>query len=234
MNPVPAASAPTFSVPTGAYTTAQTVYLSDGTFGATIYYTTDGTTPTTSSTVFNGPITVSSTETIKAAAIAPGYSISSVVSATYTFAGSLGLDWAWMSGGQTTGSNGLFGALGVASASNVPPGLYGAVSWIDSSGNFWFFGGSEHNELWDFNPSSLEWTWMSGQLPLRWEPASMARREWQPLAIYPDIAPAPPAGSTRTATCGSLGDMASTPREPGKFHSTISGSSIQPPPNGHG
>ena len=58
--------------------------ISDATTGATIYYTTDGTTPTTSSTVYSGPIAVSSTETLEAIATASGYSTSAVVTATYT------------------------------------------------------------------------------------------------------------------------------------------------------
>lgn len=80
----PPAAAPTFSPPAGTYTSAQTVTLAGTTQGATIYYTTNGTTPTTSSTVYSGPITVSSTETIEAIAAASGYSNSAVASATYT------------------------------------------------------------------------------------------------------------------------------------------------------
>ncbi len=80
----PPAAAPTFSPSAGTYTSAQTVTLSDTTQGATIYYTTNGTTPTTSSTVYSGPITVSSTETIEAMALASGYSNSAVATATYT------------------------------------------------------------------------------------------------------------------------------------------------------
>ncbi len=80
----PPAAAPTFSPSAGTYTSAQTVTLSDTTQGATIYYTTNGTTPTTSSTAYSGPITVSSTETIEAIAAASGYSNSAVATATYT------------------------------------------------------------------------------------------------------------------------------------------------------
>jgi Chitobiase/beta-hexosaminidase C-terminal domain/Beta-propeller repeat/NHL repeat len=75
---------PFFSPFAGTYTSAQSVAIIDATPGATIYYTTDGTTPTTSSTQYTGPITVSSTETIQAIAAATGYSNSSLASATYT------------------------------------------------------------------------------------------------------------------------------------------------------
>ena len=66
------------------YTSAQTVTISDTTPGATIYYTTNGTAPTTSSTLYTGAITVSASETIKAIATAPGYLQSVVGAATYT------------------------------------------------------------------------------------------------------------------------------------------------------
>jgi hypothetical protein len=80
----PPAATPSFSPPSGTYNAAQTVTIADTTPGATIYFTTDGTTPTTGSEVYNGPITVNSTETIKAIAGASGYSDSAVMSATYT------------------------------------------------------------------------------------------------------------------------------------------------------
>jgi len=81
-----AAAAPTFSPAAGTYTSAQSVTLLDSTAGATIYYTTDGSTPPTSSSTatYTGPITVNSTETIQAIAAASGFSNSAVVSATYT------------------------------------------------------------------------------------------------------------------------------------------------------
>ena len=63
---------PTFSPAAGTYKSAQRVTISDTTTGAAIYYTTNGTTPTTNSAQYTAPITVSSTETIKAIAIATG------------------------------------------------------------------------------------------------------------------------------------------------------------------
>jgi hypothetical protein len=78
------AATPTFSPAAGAYTSAQTVTIADATAGAAIYYTTDGTTPSTASTLYSGAIPVNSTETIKAIAVAGGFSNSAVASATYT------------------------------------------------------------------------------------------------------------------------------------------------------
>jgi hypothetical protein len=80
------AATPALSEPGGTYSSAQSISLSDTTPGATIYYTTDGTTPTTSSTAYSGAITVSATKTIQAIAAETGFASSSVVSATYTIA----------------------------------------------------------------------------------------------------------------------------------------------------
>ncbi len=81
---MPPAATPTFSPAAGTYTSAQTVTINDTTPNPTIYYTTDGTTPTTSSSVYSGPITVSSTETVEAIATATGYATSAIGSAAFT------------------------------------------------------------------------------------------------------------------------------------------------------
>lgn len=85
INLPPPVPTPTFSPLPGNYTSPQTVTISDTAAGATIYYTTDGSTPTTSSPTFTTPIPVSSTETIKAIAAATGFSNSTVATAAYTF-----------------------------------------------------------------------------------------------------------------------------------------------------
>ncbi|SDK81062.1 Chitobiase/beta-hexosaminidase C-terminal domain-containing protein [Lentzea albidocapillata subsp. violacea] len=74
----------TFSPPGGAYASAQTVTISTATSGSTIRYTVDGSTPTASSPVYSGPISVSSNRTISAIGIKSGLANSAVASATYT------------------------------------------------------------------------------------------------------------------------------------------------------
>ena len=80
----PTCAAPTFSPAAGTYTSAQNVEISCATDGATIYYTTDGNDPTTSSSTYSSAITVDETTTIKAIAVADNYNNSSVATATYT------------------------------------------------------------------------------------------------------------------------------------------------------
>ncbi len=80
----PSVDAPTFSPAPGTYTSAQSVSLSDSTSGATIYYTLDGSAPTTASNVYTAPINVGVSTTINAMAAAPGLNNSSVSSGTFT------------------------------------------------------------------------------------------------------------------------------------------------------
>jgi len=76
-------AAPAFAPTPGTYASAQSVSISAAS-GATIYYTLDGSSPTISSSVYTGPIPVSSTTTINAIAVQSGAMASPVSSATYT------------------------------------------------------------------------------------------------------------------------------------------------------
>jgi hypothetical protein len=78
-------SSPTFSVPAGSYTTTQSVSLSASP-GAAIYYTTNGKPPTTASTQYTGPISVSSSQVVQAIAVQSGYTDSLVAVGNYQIA----------------------------------------------------------------------------------------------------------------------------------------------------
>lgn len=76
---------PSISPAAGTYTSAQSVTITTATSGATIYYTTDGTTPSaTNGTVYGSAISVTATKTIKAIAVKTGMTDSDVASASYT------------------------------------------------------------------------------------------------------------------------------------------------------
>jgi len=79
--------------------------------------------------------------------------------------------WTWESGLNSVNATGVYGTQGAASASNLPGARYNASSWTDSSGNMWLFGGygysasnalSSLNDLWQYAPSTGQWTWVSG------------------------------------------------------------------------
>ena len=84
---IPSTAAPTFTPAPGTYYSAQSVSLASTTTGAKIYYTTDGTAPTSASTLYTAPIAVAATTTIKAIAYdASDANPSAVVSAEYIIA----------------------------------------------------------------------------------------------------------------------------------------------------
>lgn len=81
------AETPVISVPTGTYDDTQYVEITAPTEGSTIYYTTDGSRPTTSSKVYDGVFAVSSTATVKAIAVKNDYINSAMASSTITVDG---------------------------------------------------------------------------------------------------------------------------------------------------
>lgn len=81
--PTPTVSNPTFTMPSGTYNNDISVGMACATDGASIYYTTDGSTPSSSSTKFTSNITISETTTLKAISCKDGYNNSGIVEATY-------------------------------------------------------------------------------------------------------------------------------------------------------
>jgi hypothetical protein len=76
---------PNFIPATGAtFATTESVSIGTTTLGAAIYYTSDGSTPTSGSTLYVGPLTLSASTTLKAIAILSGFTDSNVATATYT------------------------------------------------------------------------------------------------------------------------------------------------------
>ena len=76
---------PTFSPAGGSYSVAQSVSINCTTEGASIRYTTDGTDPTETSSLYTSPLTISQNTTLKAKAWKEGYIASNIASATYSF-----------------------------------------------------------------------------------------------------------------------------------------------------
>ncbi len=95
-------------------------------------------------------------------------------------------EWAWISGSSTVagacydhdsygyncvGEPGVYGNLGVSASGNAPGGRWEPTTWVDADGQFWLYGGqgfdSQGNyghldDMWEFSPTTNEWTWMSG------------------------------------------------------------------------
>ncbi|MGA7317361.1 MAG: chitobiase/beta-hexosaminidase C-terminal domain-containing protein, partial [Silvibacterium sp.] len=93
-------AAPVIYPASGTYITPETLVITDTTTGAAIYYTTDSSVPTSSSTLYTGPVELSSTEKVQAIAIANG-ATSALSSATYTTTEINYLAGAFTAGGLT-------------------------------------------------------------------------------------------------------------------------------------
>ena len=104
LNGATQAATPSISPASELFNSSLQVTITDSTTGATIYYTTDGSTPTTASTSYTAPFSVATTTTVNAIAAGTGLLASPVASATYTLA--------------TQVATPIF---------NPPPGTYGAV-----------------------------------------------------------------------------------------------------------
>src|ERR1035437_4048879 len=75
-------------------------------------------------------------------------------------------EWTWMKGPNTFNQAAVYGTKGVANPANVPSGRLCYGKWKQSNGDFWLFGGYDGNnplnDMWRYDPTTNDWTWMSG------------------------------------------------------------------------
>ncbi len=80
-------------------------------------------------------------------------------------------DYTWIKGSNQLDQTGTYGTMGAANPGNNPGGRADAARWRDAAGNLWLFGGFGYdqngaqdilNDLWKYNPSTNEWTWVNG------------------------------------------------------------------------
>ncbi len=76
-------------------------------------------------------------------------------------------EWTWMKGDNSPNHLPYYGSIGVSAPSNSPGSRLAYTHWVDYSGKFWLFGGETNsnafrNDLWRYDPTQNEWTWMSG------------------------------------------------------------------------
>jgi hypothetical protein len=85
--------------------------------------------------------------------------------------------WTWIgpSNSNVANQNGSYGTLGTGSGTTAPGGRQHGTLWADASGNIWLFGGfgfdsagtgspegAVLNDLWKYNTTTKQWTWVSG------------------------------------------------------------------------
>jgi len=148
---LPTANKPLIFPSSGSYSTTQTVLLSSDQ-NANVYYTLDGSDPTASSTLYNGtPITISSTQVIKAISVLAGYNNSLQSTAAYAINESTNVPMVFLTtdpdnlfdnttGIYCDGTNGVIGGCGVTTPVNYYQDWErpGNVVYIETNGNVGF------------------------------------------------------------------------------------------------
>jgi N-acetylneuraminic acid mutarotase len=79
--------------------------------------------------------------------------------------------WTWIKGDKIPDQLPDYGTQGIAASTNKPGARDGSIFWKDNIGNFWILGGwgfdvvgdfDKLNDLWKYDPSSNQWTWIKG------------------------------------------------------------------------
>jgi len=101
------------------------------------------------------------------------------------------MEWTWMGGSHIVNRGGKYGKFGAPGVNNIPGSREGHMAWVDKKGHFWLFGGlgfsqtdgpaGMMNDLWEFDPSLREWTWVSGDKFLG---TFFSQRGWGQAGVY--------------------------------------------------
>lgn len=140
-------AAPTFTPNGGVFTSTQEVTINKAD-GATVYYTLDGTAPSTSSTLYEGAFTLSATTTVKAIAVKANYANSDVAEATFTKAEVHTVAWA-IANTPSSGTSENYYIQGVVSS------LYSTSIIADDYHRYYIKDENANNELLVFNGKGL-------------------------------------------------------------------------------
>lgn len=121
------------------------------------------------------------------------------------------LQWTWAAGNAsvTIPSPGIYNLpIGTATATNLPGQRYSGSTWVDSTGNFWLFGGygtdkngliGYMNDMWSFNPSTKWWTWQGGSS----QAGALAPFDWGILNVAaPTNQPNPRSNAAQWTSAG--------------------------------
>ena len=97
-------------------------------------------------------------------------------------------EWTWISGDNFINPSAVYGTKGVPSITNKPSGRYCYNRWIEND-NLWLFGGQmmgglKLNDLWRYNISTTEWTWVSGS-DTTYHPGVYGEKCIPSLTMYP-------------------------------------------------
>lgn len=100
----------------------------------------------------------------------PSSAVSSSTSSSSSSGSASVSAWTWVGGSQSSNQVGTYGTQGQAAKANMPGAREYPQTWNDSNGHMWLFGGFGYesdgqgalNDLWKYDSSSGEWTWVSG------------------------------------------------------------------------